>query len=326
MHGPISSFRSLPCSRLPYRGEIPLSEESNEIVPAGEAKPIVPANQPQKIAKRPIDAPPATAPVKALSSVLTNIGDNVVTERAEEILSHDDEQMIWQEKPSLVLLIPRLLKYVAIMLVIIFLCVQIDRYAGPSLQSAAEVEHDRIAAALRQHDSRLTKNKRRVVRHQARAAEAQRQAQADADATAQAADDASNAPLTDDGTDADAIPVHHEARILVRAQYLAAFILAGMWIAWLLKLLTTKYSASSQRLIVEQGIFHSVNSPYELHQLGDAVISRSLIPKLFGIGNLNIVKPPITLLGLRNPEYIRDVIRQGGQQEAQRTDKIRYRK
>jgi len=303
-----------------------VSEESSEIVPSQPSTPAIPAANKQ-VVRRAVEGELATASVKAVAPVLSNIGDNVITSKAEEILSHEDEQMVWQEKPSLILLIPRFLKYLAILLVVMFICSQVDRYAGPSLESAAELSHDKIAALARQHDTRLSKNKRRAVRHQARAAEAAREAQAEADAKAQAADDAQTGPLTDDGSGdfSDDIYVHHQAKILVRIQWIVALVLLGMWIAWLLRLLTTKYSASSQRLIVEEGVLHSVNRPYELHQLGDAFISRSLIPKLFGLGNLTITKPLIQMVGLRNAEYIRDLIRSGGQQEAQRTDKIRYR-
>jgi hypothetical protein len=98
-----------------------------------------------------------------------------------------------------------------------------------------------------------------------------------------------------------------------------------LFLAYILKLMTTKYSASSQRLIVEEGSLHSVNRPYELHQLGDALIVKPLLLRLFNVSNLEIVKPPITLVGLRNAEYVRDILRQGGQMEASRVDKIRFR-
>lgn len=293
-----------------------MSDESSEIVPSEPVKPALTPGQ-KGIYRRALDTPPPTAPVHAVSGVLSDIGDNVVTSRAEEILGNDNEQMVWQEKPSLILLLPRFLKYLAILFVVMLICSLIDRYAGPSLESAAELQHDRLTAALREHDTRLSKATRKAARQKAHAAQeaANRKAADDA-----ASDSTDTADLGDD-----TVPVHHQARILVRVQYIAALILFGMWIAWLLRLLTTKYSASSQRLIVEEGVLHSVNRPWELHQLGDAVISRSLIPKLFGLGNLTIVKPPIELIGLRNPEYVRDLIRQGGQQEAQRLDKIRWR-
>jgi hypothetical protein len=46
---------------------------------------------------------------------------------------------------------------------------------------------------------------------------------------------------------------------------------------------------------------------------------------MFGVSNLVITKPHIELFGLRNADYVRDILRQGGQLEAQRVDKIRFR-
>ena len=110
---------------------------------------------------------------------------------------------------------------------------------------------------------------------------------------------------------------------LVKTVFAVFFVLRLFF--YLLKLNTTKYSATSQRLIVESGSFHAVNRPYELHQLGDAVIHKPLLLRPFEIANLVIDKPRIRLVGLRNAEYVRDILRQGGQLEAQRADKARWR-
>ena len=59
--------------------------------------------------------------------------------------------------------------------------------------------------------------------------------------------------------------------------------------------------------------------------MGDAVIVKPLLLRIFGVSNLEIAKPPVKLYGLRNAEYVRDILRQGGQMEAQRVDKIRFR-
>ena len=59
--------------------------------------------------------------------------------------------------------------------------------------------------------------------------------------------------------------------------------------------------------------------------MGDAVIVKPLLLRIFGVSNLEITNPPVKLVGLRNAEYVRDILRQGGQLEAQRVDKIRFR-
>jgi hypothetical protein len=114
-------------------------------------------------------------------------------------------------------------------------------------------------------------------------------------------------------------------RILALVKLAFGGLFTLLLLAYLLRLKTTKYSASSQRLIVEEGSLHSVNRPYELHKLGDAVISKPLLLRIFGVSNLVITTPPVQLYGLRNAEYVRDILRQGGQLEAQRVDKIRWR-
>jgi hypothetical protein len=153
-------------------------------------------------------------------------------------------------------------------------------------------------------------------------------------AAEQAADAASpDATSTDTPTDAppseaDAprpVPGNDLGHILSLIKLSFGALFTVLFLAYILKLMTTKYSASSQRLIVEEGSLHSVNRPYELHQLGDALIVKPLLLRLFNVSNLEIVKPPITLVGLRNAEYVRDILRQGGQMEASRVDKIRFR-
>ena len=98
-----------------------------------------------------------------------------------------------------------------------------------------------------------------------------------------------------------------------------------MLLTYLLGLRSIRYSATSQRLFVEEGLLHAVNQSYELHQLGDAVLTQSFLMRPFGIANLVIAKPSIVLYGLRNAAAVRDLLRTGGQLEAQRANKIRWR-
>jgi len=297
----------------------------DEIVPSSSQLPEVPPAQ-QGIHRRPIQQQPATASVQSVSGVIGDIGDNKVTSRAEEILSATDEDMTWQERPSLALLIPRFLKYAVIMLLVMFLCSVVDRYAGPSLQQLAEDQGSKLHSSLQERDTRASRARRLAARRAKAARAAQEQAQSAQKAKEDQADaNAANGTDTDNGADDDIIPVHHQAKVLIDIQYLVGLFLFLKLVWYLVQLLTTKYSASSQRLIVEEGGLHVINRPYELHQLGDAVISKPLITRMFGIGNLTIIKPPVVMVGLRNPEYVRDLIRQGGQLEAQRADKIRFR-
>lgn len=112
--------------------------------------------------------------------------------------------------------------------------------------------------------------------------------------------------------------------LLTDAALLAAAYMTGRFALRAARLLTTRYSATSQRLFIETGILKSVSRPYELHQLtGDAIVSKSILLRPFNVGD--VVIGDVAILGINNPEYVRDVLRTGGQLEAQRADKIRWR-
>jgi uncharacterized membrane protein YdbT with pleckstrin-like domain len=92
---------------------------------------------------------------------------------------------------------------------------------------------------------------------------------------------------------------------------------------WALRLKNIKYKMSSQRLMVESGIFSKTTTTYELHTLGSAgQIQSPFFPRLFGRSNLWV---GLWLSGIRNAEAVRDLIRNAGQIEAGRIDKARFR-
>jgi hypothetical protein len=258
---------------------------------------------------------PATIPVQAASGVLSDIGDNAVTGRAEYIRQNTDEEMIWQESPSLILLLPRFIKYAVMMTLVFLACSAVRSFVGQNPQARAALDSVGIHSTT---ETRFFEPARKTG-HKPRSSHRSAEQPADtaaSDATTDAAPDV-DTPRTAPESDLD--------RILIRVEIFFAGLFTLLFLAYLLKLMTTKYCASSQRLIVEEGSLHSVNRPYELHQLGDAVIVRPLLLRMFGISNLEITKPAVSLYGLRNADYVRDILRQGGQMEAQRVDKIRFR-
>jgi hypothetical protein len=287
----------------------PSSDDSNKLPPpSGDL-------QPSSSFPRTIQQKPATIPVQAGSGVIGDIGDNVITGRAEYIRQNTDEEMIWQESPSLVLLLPRFIKYAILMAIVLFACSAARNYVrqNPYAQAALESVGIHATAEIRSGEpSRRAGRKPRGGRH----------------AAEQAADAASPDATTDVPSEVEtprSVPGNDLGHILNLIKLSFGALFTVLFLAYILKLMTTKYSASSQRLIVEEGSLHSVNRPYELHQLGDAVIVKPLLPRLFNVANLEITKPPVTLVGLRNAEYVRDILRQGGQMEASRVDKIRFR-
>jgi hypothetical protein len=293
----------------------PSSDDSKQLPPpSGDL-------QPSSSFPRTIQQKPATIPVQAGTGVLGDIGDNVITGRAEYIRQSTDEEMIWQESPSLVLLVPRFLKYAILMAIVLIACSAAKNYVRQNPYAQGALESIGIHATAESRSSEPSRRAGRKPRGGRHAAE-------------QAADAASpDATSTDKPTDAppseaDAprpVPGNDLGHILSLIKLSFGALFTVLFLAYILKLMTTKYSASSQRLIVEEGSLHSVNRPYELHQLGDALIVKPLLLRLFNVSNLEIVKPPITLVGLRNAEYVRDILRQGGQMEASRVDKIRFR-
>ncbi len=52
---------------------------------------------------------------------------------------------------------------------------------------------------------------------------------------------------------------------------------------------------------------------------------KPLLLRLFGVAQLDFPDPGITLLGMRNADHVRDILRTGRQLGAQRTDKIGWR-
>lgn len=287
----------------------PSSDDSNQLQPSsGKLQP--PSGFPRTIQQK-----PATIPVQAGSPVLGDIGENAVTGRAEYIRNSTDEEMIWQETPSLALLLPRFVKYAVMMAILFFACSAVKNFVGQNLYAQAALEHAGIHNSGESRSAGTTRRAGHKPRSGRHAADPSADA-ASSDSTTDAASDL-DTPRPEPANDLD--------RILASVKLCFAGLFTLLFLVYVLKLMTTKYCASSQRLIVEEGSLHSVNRPYELHQLGDAVIEKPLLLRFFGVSNLEIAKPPVKLVGLRNAEYVRDILRQGGQLEAQRVDKIRFR-
>jgi hypothetical protein len=116
----------------------PSSEDPKQLPP--------PAGLPSKNIERTIDARPATIPVQAGSAVIGDIGNNNITNRAEQIRYSTDEAMVWQEAPSLALLAPRALKYAVALAVVFAACAGIDNFVAASPGARAALEQIGIHA------------------------------------------------------------------------------------------------------------------------------------------------------------------------------------
>lgn len=249
-----------------------------------------------------------TKDVRDLEGSLRTIGDAKVTSEAAYILGADREPMVWQESPSLALMLSPLLGWTIVAIVAIFIvfaqAVSIEGKVGPRLTSQeASILHSALPDA-----PAANKSKKRTK------ADIEADSQAKAERKATVDKRAALAKREEGWKDY----VWYEwARNAVLAY--AAYRLLRRFA----QLKTTQYRMSSQRLIIDRGVLSRVSVPYELHRLGDAVIHQPLLLRLFGVANVYV--SGILVEGLRNADLVRDLIRGGGQLEAQRTDKIRWR-
>ena len=230
------------------------------------------------------------------------IGDAQVTTQAQQILQVDPEATVWQESPSLALLIWPAFKWLLVLLVAFFVVIanesSIEKKAGsrPSKDELALLNSPlpEVAKPL------VTKGKQKPKLDNASKELMQQRANVVAKVKAW------------DG--------QSKYEIGMNLVLFAAF---ASLLLKLAELKGTCYTMSSQRLVIETGVISKSSWPVELHQLGNALIHKPLTLRLFGVSNLHV--SGLMLKGLRNAELVRDLLRNAGQIQAQRTEKIRWR-
>ncbi|MGA7092356.1 MAG: zinc ribbon domain-containing protein [Candidatus Acidiferrales bacterium] len=97
------------------------------------------------------------------------------------------------------------------------------------------------------------------------------------------------------------------------------------WRYW--ELASISYRVSSQRLEVTQGRFGQTTQTYELMRMGEnPTITTPFLLRMAGRGNLTIRVPQgLTLMAIKDPKAVRDLLRRAGQIEVSRWDKIHLR-
>jgi hypothetical protein len=98
--------------------------------------------------------------------------------------------------------------------------------------------------------------------------------------------------------------------------------LVGFLVA-MLRLQSTLYTVSNQRVLIEQGILSKSLSEIDLRSIDDTQFFQSLTERLLGIGNVMLVSsdkalPRTTLRGIHNPRNVRETIRAAAYQVSQR--------
>jgi hypothetical protein len=91
----------------------------------------------------------------------------------------------------------------------------------------------------------------------------------------------------------------------------------------LLRLQSTLYTVTNQRIMFEQGILSKSLSEIDLRSLDDTQFFQSFTDRLLGIGNVTLVSSdkalPVTVLrGVHDPRNLREIIRSRAYQVSQR--------
>lgn len=98
--------------------------------------------------------------------------------------------------------------------------------------------------------------------------------------------------------------------------------LVGFLLA-MLRLQSTLYTISNQRILIEQGILSKSVSEIDLRSIDDTQFFQSFTDRLLGIGNVTLVSSdkalPVTVLrGIHDPRAVRETIRAAAYQVSQR--------
>jgi len=107
--------------------------------------------------------------------------------------------------------------------------------------------------------------------------------------------------------------------------------LAGVIVLWqliafliaMLRLQSTHYTVSNQRILIEQGMLSKSVNEIDLRSLDDTQFFQPFTERLLGIGNVTLVSSdkalPVTVLhGIHDPRSVRETIRAAAYQVSQR--------
>ena len=108
----------------------------------------------------------------------------------------------------------------------------------------------------------------------------------------------------------------------IAAAVLGAIQLLAFFIAWI-KLRSTQYTVTNQRVLIEQGIFSKTVDEIDLRYVDDSSFTQSLLDRLLGIGSVTLVSsdkttPRFMLRSIRDPRGVREKIRAEAYQASQR--------
>lgn len=234
----------------------------------------------------------------------TAIGNGRVTGVAQQLLNYDPEAMVWQDSPHLSLMLSSVVKWTLVAIVWLSALMMLAPFSA--MPKAEPVESAQVQKTEKQRAQ-----EKKNARKEGKKAQSARAEEASSGNVGAAAEPGVAQPET--------APWYRGLKwvgILVLAYQ------AYQHLVWALRLKCIKYKMSSQRLIVESGIFSKTSNAYELHQLQSAQVSSPFFLRMYRCANLYV---GVWLIGIRNAEAVRDLIRNAGQIEAGRAEKARWR-
>lgn len=103
---------------------------------------------------------------------------------------------------------------------------------------------------------------------------------------------------------------------------LGAAQLVNLLVAWM-KLRSTLYTVTNQRVMIEQGILSKTVNEIDLRYVDDSQFFQSVTDRLLGIGNVTLLSsdtttPTYTLRSVRDPRAVRELVRTHAYQNSQR--------
>lgn len=126
---------------------------------------------------------------------------------------------------------------------------------------------------------------------------------------------------------ASTLPDLDRAAKLVRTTWIVTAILFVIevlmfLVAWI-RLRSTHYIVTNQRVLIEQGIFSKTVDEIDLRYIDDSSFSQGILDRLLGIGNVTLVSsdktnPRYVLRSINNPRGVRETIRSQAYQISQR--------
>jgi uncharacterized membrane protein YdbT with pleckstrin-like domain len=126
---------------------------------------------------------------------------------------------------------------------------------------------------------------------------------------------------------ASTMPEMDRAAGMVRFGWLATAILVAiqsiaLLVAWV-RLRSTMYRVTNQRVLVEQGVFSKTVDEIDLRYVDDSTFTQSLVERILGIGSVTLISsdkssPRYVLRSIRDPRGVREMIRAEAYQTSQR--------